>query len=74
MTDEAAARREWMEEDRAMRNWLPEPAGYGFRPAPRKTWWQRLVDWWRVPGRQRTVTWQDVGSPEERGTTNLLTA
>src|SRR6476659_9714612 len=26
-----AARREWLEEDRAMRNWLPQPAGYSFR-------------------------------------------
>jgi hypothetical protein len=48
MTDDlAASRREWLEEDRAMRNWLPESAGYSFRPAPRKTWWQRLVDWLR---------------------------
>jgi hypothetical protein len=48
--DFAAARREWLAEDEAMRNWLgaePQSAGYGFRPAPRKTWWQRLVEWWR---------------------------
>jgi hypothetical protein len=48
MTDDlAAARQEWLAEDEAMRNWLPPSTGYSFRPAPRKSWWRRLVDWWR---------------------------
>jgi hypothetical protein len=49
MTDDlAAARREWLAEDEAMRSWLPdEPRASAFVPAPQKSWWQRLVDWWR---------------------------
>jgi len=48
MTDDlAAARREWLAEDEAMRSWLPEPRASAFVPAPQKSWCQRLVDWWR---------------------------
>ena len=45
-----AARREYQEQEEAMYSWLgadPQPAGYAFRAAPRKSWWQRLMDWWR---------------------------
>lgn len=45
-----AARRQWLEEDRATRQFGSghEPVARRFRRAPRKTWWRRLVDWWRA--------------------------
>ena len=40
------ARREFFEQEAAMYREAPTEV-YGFRPSPRKTWWQRLVDrWW----------------------------
>jgi hypothetical protein len=45
-----AAQRQWSEEDRAPRlGSRHEPVAHRFRPAPRKSWWKRLVDWWRGP-------------------------
>jgi hypothetical protein len=40
------ARRELLEQEAAMYREAPTEV-YGFRPAPRKSWWRRLVDWWR---------------------------
>ena len=48
LPDALDGRREFFEQEAAMYRASPTEV-YGFRPspAPRKSWWQRLVDWWR---------------------------
>ena len=49
------ARREFFEQEAAMYREAPTEV-YGFRPTLRKSWWQRLVDWWR--GARQAVRWR----------------
>lgn len=55
LPDALDGRREFFEQEAAMYREAPTEV-YGFRPTPRKSWWQRLVDWWR--GARQAVRWR----------------